>query len=73
MIVTKETIEWIDVLDDMPDDSINLLIVVRDENAIDTLVWSGYWDSADNCWRISDGNQIDDVIYWADMPGGPAQ
>jgi hypothetical protein len=72
MILKEETIEWIDVLSELPDDSISVLIIGReDQDDINTFMWIGYWDSADDCWRSSDGSIIDEVTYWADMPIGP--
>jgi hypothetical protein len=67
-----ETIKWIEAVVEMPDDSIGVLIFGREcLDDINEFIWIGYWDSADDCWRIADGSEINAVTHWAEMPAGP--
>ena len=67
----SETIAWIDVQNEMPDDSISVLVFGREcLDDINYLIWLGYWDSADDCWRSCDGSEINEVTHWAEMPVG---
>lgn len=68
----NENIKWIDVDNDMPDDSIEVM-VCYDSGIVDECmrVWIGYWDSESFAWRNADGARIENVLHWAEMPEGP--
>jgi hypothetical protein len=68
-----ELMKWIEVSEDMPDDSIDVLVFGKMcETDTNSFVWPGYFDSADDCWRCSHGNEIERVTHWAEMPAGPS-
>jgi hypothetical protein len=66
-----ETIKWISVLDDQPDEGV--LVLLYAESASEP-TWPGYLDALTACgcvWSSADGSQIDGVTHWAEMPAGP--
>jgi hypothetical protein len=67
-----EVIKWIDAAVEMPDDSIDVLVFGREcLDDLNTLVWTGYWDSLDECWRCNNGSELNAITHWAEMPEGP--
>lgn len=67
-----EIIKWIDAETEKPDDSIDVLVFGNLEASDEiSCVWPGYFDSEDDCWRCSGGNELEKVTHWADMPAGP--
>lgn len=66
-----ESIEWISVIDDQPDEGV--LVLLFSDSASEP-VWPGYLDALTACgcvWSSADGSQIDGVTHWAEMPVGP--
>ena len=64
MASITETIKWISVDDEMPDDEMTVLI------AGDELVWIAYHDAGD--WIFDNGSKCTQrVTHWAEMPEGP--
>jgi hypothetical protein len=63
----NETIKWIDVDTEMPDDSIEVMIFFEARSH----VWIGYWDSESFAWRDNNGEMVTNVTHWAEMPEGP--
>lgn len=62
-----ETIQWIDTLEEMPDDDLTVLIW---SESSDQGVWIGYRDADD--WRFADGAKcLELVTHWAALPDGP--
>lgn len=67
----QESIEWIHTHTQLPDESVTVLLYCPDETEP---VWPGYLDelTADGyLWRAADGNELDGVTHWAEMPAGP--
>lgn len=62
-----ELICWHNATDELPDAEATVLVRTLDERS--DPVWPGYLDGEQ--WRHADGCPLDDVIFWADMPGGP--
>lgn len=61
---------WIDVLDHMPDDEMNVLIAVTDGEGCE--VWTGFHDGDDG-WRYSSAEKVVGgiVTHWMDFPDPP--
>jgi hypothetical protein len=69
MAVVLEQIDW-HYADDVQPDS-GMLVLMYCPEASEP-VWIGYLD--EDCWRYSDASQCEeDVLFWAEMPHGPAQ
>jgi hypothetical protein len=67
--MSLETITWIDVDSEMPDDDILVLVATP---SLAEQVWPGYFDSEKNAWALPDGIPFGDrVTHWAQMPAGP--
>lgn len=68
--MASETITWISVADDLPDDDIVCMIFTKAEIE----VWIGcIVDRTPGCllWRSVEGWPMYDVTHWAEMPAGP--
>jgi hypothetical protein len=63
----NEEICWHSVSDKLPCSDATVLVRTLDESS--DPVWLGYLSRGQ--WRHADGWPLDDVIFWADMPGGP--
>ncbi len=66
----SETITWIDVDLQKPDDDIVVLAATPSPGEP---VWPGYFDSETNDWMMADGRIPFGyrVTHWAEMPSGP--
>ena len=65
-----ETIHWIDVDDEIPDDSMMVLVFIPEDN---DPIWLGYYDSQDG-WCGVAGMPFDvSIVAWAEMPIGPGR
>ena len=65
-----ETIHWIDVDDEIPDDSMMVLVFIPEDN---DPIWLGYFDSQDG-WCGVAGMPFDvPIVAWAELPIGPGQ
>lgn len=67
----RETIEWIEVTERLPDEDRVVLVALGESDCGDwnTPTWMGYLDGDE--WYSSDGAEID-VISWAELPTGEA-
>lgn len=67
-LMFKETIEWVNVDEQLPDDEFTVLFAA---NGLNEPVWLGYHLSSG--WYTADGLAINPgcVTHWADMPAGP--
>lgn len=64
----NETIKWIDVDVDLPDDEVTVLVHIPEANG--EQVWPGYLD--DGYWTNCDGMRLTSAVtHWAEMPIGP--
>lgn len=70
----RETIEWIEVTERLPDDDTTVLVCTDVEEEHDYPVWFGYFDesSEDGEWYAADGSLLSAVKRWAKMPTGEA-
>jgi hypothetical protein len=63
----SETINWISVAGQMPDDDTTILVRTTSDSEP---VWLGYHDGED--WITVCGKYFkDEITHWAEMPGGP--
>jgi hypothetical protein len=60
-----ESLYWIPVIDDLPDDDAMVLCAFEDADP-----WPGY--RSDGEWIEPNGAPVSGVTHWADMPEGPA-
>lgn len=73
-IADQETIDWIAVTDEMPDDDISVLVFAP--NSPDwqgEQVWIGHYDTG--VWIDTEGSDWPEsvVTHWAAMPAGPSR
>jgi len=62
-----ETLRWIDVSDEIPDESMVVLIATPNG---DEPTWLGYIDGG--AWHYNNGMRVDvAVTAWAELPSGP--
>lgn len=65
-MANSETIDWISVDDDKPDEGI---VVLLNAPAASDAVWPGLLDSGE--WRWADQSRVnEEVVAWAEMPLG---
>ena len=70
--MSDETISWIDMEEELPDDSINVLIFGYTMATSDHRdVWIAHWDSESGCWRHDNGGRAFLITHWSNMPTGP--
>jgi hypothetical protein len=63
----KETIEWIDVKERLPELDTTVLVFVPTSES--EPVWPGSHDGGE--WLYADGSSVDGpVTHWAEMPAG---
>ena len=67
MISMSETIEWHQADEVLPDADTDVLVIAPGE----VEVYTGYLDGEQ--WRSADGWPLPAVLFWADMPEGPAR
>lgn len=67
MSKNTETIVWHDVNIELPDSDVTVLIIPGGEIE----AWVGYLDGEQ--WRYADGMPCNSVVWWAQVPTGPAQ
>lgn len=65
-----ETIEWIPISEDLPDDDLTVLVECRDDCSAEPRyeTWPGFLDSG--VWHCTSGGRLVGVIAWAEMPVG---
>lgn len=63
----RESIEWIEVSERLPNDDETVLIKMPES---DEPVWLGWHD--DQQWYSVDGAEMEGVTAWAAMPSGEA-
>lgn len=64
---TPETINWIDVNDELPDEGLIMIVKHLSPNEP---VWLGYLD--DGKWHTPEYGRFEGrVTHWAEMPKGP--
>jgi len=67
MATQSEIIEWFRPVEMLPDDDTTVLVI----QGGDTEVFLGFHDAGR--WKDADGFRMDNVVFWAHLPEGPAQ
>lgn len=68
-----ETITWISVDDDLPDDNRWVHIACATKGMTEFDVCQAFKDREKGGWTSADGGFCQHVRYWAEMPKGPKQ
>jgi hypothetical protein len=73
-VLISESIQWVDVKDQMPDSELTVLVSAPEASEP---VWLGYhdgdsWFSVDGMGYGNEEEQVAQVVAWAEMPKGPA-
>jgi hypothetical protein len=63
-----ETIKWIEISKQLPDDEMVVLIHTPQQNEP---VWLGYYDQGRWYYPVGDFIKISSVTHWAEVPAGP--
>ena len=59
------TVKWVAAADALPDDEMEVLLVLADGE-----VWMGYADGGE--WRLTSADKVEGVVmFWADLPEPP--
>lgn len=67
MTARSEIIEWFRPEERLPDDDTTVLVI----HGGDDEVFLGFHDAGR--WKDADGFLMDNVVFWAHLPEGPAQ
>ena len=62
-------VNWISVLDQLPDDSIAVLVAAP---LASDPVWIAYYDSKERFWRWPEGGRVPEMVtHWMELPELP--
>lgn len=70
-MAAKTSVEWVSVLDRLPDDAITVL--VHSPTASEP-VWLAYFDAEQLLWRWVSGEVVEELVaHWMELPEPPTK